>query len=191
MMSSVVFTSCGGDGKSSGKKKGKKTEFTLKQKMSKKMSEMSEMAELGTVEYTVKKVVKSADDKKWYQIGNRKILFNCTAYLKAGIDLSKFDASSVVVNEEEKSVVVKLPKAELLSFNMPPDKCVVEFEDVTWLRSHFTQDEKNRLLQLGEQQIRDAVPSLGILKDAEKNATSFFKSMLKQVGFESVTVKFE
>lgn len=155
------------------------------------MSQMSDVAELGSVEYTVTKIVKASDDASWYKIGDRKILFNCTAYLKAGIDMSKFDGSKVQIDEEKKSVVLTLPKAELLAFNIPPEKAVLAYENVSIFRSNFTAADRNHLLQLGEKNIREDVPHLGILKDAEKNASDFFKALLGQLGFEMITVKFE
>ena len=166
-------------------------ELSLEKKLSEKMSKMTDVAELGTVEYTVTKVVKAADDASWYKVGNRKILFDCTAYLKAGIDMSKFDGTKVEINEEKKSVVMVLPKAELLAFNMPPDKAKLVYENVSTFRSNFTASDRNHLLQLGEKSIRDDVPNLGILNDAEKNASDFFKAMLAQLGFEIISVKFE
>ena len=165
--------------------------ISLGQKLNQKMSEMTEVAELGSVEYTITKVVKASDDQTWYKVGDRKILFNCTAYLKAGIDMGQFDASKMEVNEETKSVVMVLPHAKLLSFNMPPDKTVLAYENVSTFRSNFSATDRNRLLTLGEKDIKDDVPNLGILEDAEKNASSFFKSLLGQLGFEQVTVKFE
>ena len=164
---------------------------SLEQKLSKKMSQITDVAELGTVEYTVTKVVKASDDECWYKIGNRKILFDCTAYLKAGIDMSKFDVTKVQVDEEKKSVVVTLPQAELLAFNMPPEKAKLVYENVSTFRSNFSAADRNHLLQLGEKNIREDVPNFGILKDAEKNASDFFKAMLGQLGFETITVKFE
>lgn len=164
---------------------------SLEKKLNQKMSEMSEVAELGSVEYTIEKVVKASDDAEWYKLGDRKILFKCTAYLKAGIDMSKFDASKVSINEEQKSIVLTLPKAELLSFNMPPEKAVLAYEKVATFRSNFSASDRNKLLQLGEKDIREDVPNLGILSDAEKNASSFFKALLGQLGFEMVTIKFE
>ena len=166
-------------------------QISLEQKLNQKLSEMTEVAELGSVEYTVTKVVKASDDVKWYKVGDRKILFKCTAYLKAGIDLGKLDASKIMVDEAKKSVVITLPKAELLALNMPPDKSVLAYENVATFRSNFSSKEKNHLLQLGEKSIREDVPNLGILSDAEKNASSFFKSLLSQLGFEIITVKFE
>lgn len=166
-------------------------EISLEQKLNQKLSEMTEVAELGSVEYTVTKVVKASDDATWYKVGNRKILFKCTAYLKAGIDMNKLDASKTEIDEEKKSIVFTLPHAELLAMNMPPEKSVLAYENVATFRSKFSASDKNHLLQLGEQSIRDEVPNLGILGDAEKNASSFFKSLLSQLGFEIVTVKFE
>lgn len=164
--------------------------LSLQEKMNAKVSELTEMSELGTVEYKVTKVVKASDDAKWYQFGDRKILFQCTAYLKAGVNLNKFDPSKVKVNESDKSVVVVLPKAELLSFNMPPESAKMVYEKVAITRFDFSARERNLLLQQGEKEIRDNVPTMGILQDAEKNATAFFKSLLSQMGFESVTIKF-
>ena len=166
-------------------------QISLEKKLSEKMSQMTDVAELGSVEYTVTKIVKASDDKTWYKVGDRKILFNCTAYLKAGIDMSKFDGSKVQIDEEKKSVVLTLPKAELLAFNMPPDKAKLAYESVSTFRSNFTAADRNHLLQLGEKNIREDVPNLGILKDAEKNASDFFKALLGQLGFEMITVKFE
>ena len=165
-------------------------ELTLREKMNAKVSELTEMNELGTVEYKVTKVIKASDDAKWYQFGDRKILFQCTAYLKAGVDLNKFDPSKVKVNEDEKSIVLTLPKAELLSFNMPPESAKMVYEKVAITRFDFSARERNLLLQQGEKEILDNVPTMGILQDAEKNAASFFKSLLSQMGFESITIKF-
>ena len=44
-----------------------------------RVRQMAETSELGTVEYTVKKIVK-CDDQQRFTIGDRKILFQSTAY---------------------------------------------------------------------------------------------------------------
>lgn len=165
-------------------------ELTLREKMDNKVAELTEMNELGTVEYTVTKVVKASDDPKWYQFGDRKVLFKCTAYLKAGINLKKFDPSKVKIDESSKSVVITLPKAEILSFNMPPEEAKLAYEKVALTRFDFTAQERNMLLQQGEANIRADVPNMGILQDAENNASAIFKSLLSQMGFETITIKF-
>lgn len=159
------------------------------QSLESRLQSMAAVAELGTVEYTVKKVVK-VKDSQWYSIGNRQILFQTTAYLKAGVKLDGFNADKVVV-DENKNVTVTLPHAQLLSFNMPADEINTVFEDYGLLRSRFSEEEQNHILQLGENDIRADVPNLGILDDAEKNATEIFTAMLSQMNFNSVNVKFE
>ena len=62
-----------------------------------RVQSMAASAELGTVEYTVKKIVK-CDDKQTFAIGDRKILFRSTAYLKAGVDLAGFTANNVQID---------------------------------------------------------------------------------------------
>lgn len=162
---------------------------SLEEKMNQKFSTMREMAELGTVEYTIRKIV-MADDEAFYTVGDRKILFSCQATMKAGISLADFNVENVKVNEAEKSVEVALPKAKVLAFNMPAEKIKLEYEKVGTFRSNFTADDRNNLLRQGEKAILDDAANLGILKDAEENARVFFETLLKQVGFETVNVKF-
>ena len=162
----------------------------LREQTTKKLSEMAAAGKLSTVEYTITKMVKASDDSTW-KIGDRKILFSCNAYLEGGIDMARYDASKVIIDETTKSISLTLPKAELISFNMPYNEVKLQYEKVTGLRTTFGADERNHALQLGESSIRKSVEELGILADAEKNARQFFTSMLKQLGYQTVTVKFE
>ncbi len=158
--------------------------------LNKRIMGLESMAELGTVEYTVTKIIK-ANDASWYRYGDRKILFSSVAYLKAGIDMQEFSMNNVVFNKEEKSVTVTLPKAKLLSFNMPPEKIHQIFNETTGARGEFTPEEINDLKIQAENAIRADIPNLGILQDAENNAKGFFKVLLTQLGFEIITIKFE
>ena len=152
---------------------------------------ISQMRELSLVEYRVRKIVKADDEGEWYKIGDRKILLSCTAYLKAGIDLSGFSAEDVDINRLDGSVTVTVPHAKLLSLDMPASEIREEYDHVTMLRHSFTAEERNALLRQGEKQIRSSVPSLGILEKAEENARRFFESVFTKMGFTSVEVVFE
>ncbi len=149
---------------------------------------LAESAELGTVEYKVKKIVKT-NDNQWYSFGDRKILFQSTAYLKAGVKLDNFSDKNVTLNGN--SVTITVPHAELLSFNMPPDETETVFENYGFFRSRFNAEEQNQILELGEKDIREDVPNLGILQDAEQNVKEVFTAMLTQMGFENITINFE
>ena len=152
---------------------------------------ISQMRELSLVEYRVRKIVKANDEGEWYKIGDRKILLSCTAYLKAGIDLNGFSAENVDINRLDGSVTVTVPHAKLLSLDMPASEIREEYDHVTMLRHSFSAEERNALLRQGEKQIRDSVPSLGILEKAEENARRFFESVFTKMGFTSVEVVFE
>ena len=152
---------------------------------------ISAMRQLSLVEYRVRKIVKADDEGPWYKIGDRKILLSCTAYLKAGIDLSGFSADDVDINRLNGSVTITVPHAILLSLDIPPSEIREEFDHVTLLRSDFTAEERNALLRQGENQIRASVPSLGILEKAEENARRFFESVFSKMGFTTVEVVFK
>ena len=152
---------------------------------------IAQMRELSLVEYRVRKIVKANDEGEWYKIGDRKILLSCTAYLKAGIDLSGFSAENVDINRLDGSVTVTVPHAKLLSLDMPASEIREEYDHVTMLRHFFSAEERNALLRQGEKQIRDSVPSLGILEKAEENGRRFFESVFTKMGFTSVEVVFE
>ena len=151
---------------------------------------ISEMRQLGLVEYRVRKIVKADDEGEWYKIGDRKILLGCTAYLKAGLDLTSFDMDDVDVDRLAGRVTVTLPHAILLSLDIPASEIRQEYDHVTMLRQSFSAEERNTLLRQGEKQIRDSVPSLGILEKAEENAGKFFESVFSKMGFTTVEVTF-
>jgi hypothetical protein len=148
------------------------------------------MKQLSLVEYRVSKIIKADDEGAWYKIGERKILLSCTAYLKAGIDLATFGPDDVDVDWTGRRVSVTIPHATLLSLDMPASEIRQEYDHVTMLRQSFTAEERNALLRQGEKQIRDSVPSLGILEKADENARRFFESVFQKMGFESVEVSF-
>ena len=56
---------------------------SLRDQLTERLSSLSNTAELGTVEYTVRKAVRARDEGEWFKIGNRRILFSCTAHIKA------------------------------------------------------------------------------------------------------------
>ena len=100
-------------------------------------------------------------------------------------------SENAVIDEERKSAVITLPHAEVLSVNMPPENINLEYENVGCFRNNFSAKERNKLLEQGEADINASINELGIIEDAEKEATSFFKTLLSQIGFQSVTIKFE
>lgn len=146
-------------------------------------------AELCTVEYTITKVVKADDKATWFKFGDRKILFTAKATMKAGISLNDMNNIKARIDNEQKSIVLTLPEPKILSFNMSPQDTHLEYEVVSLTRFNFDNAERNALLRQAEEDIR-ADSNIDILKDAKTNATAFFRTLLSQIGFEDIEIRY-
>jgi hypothetical protein len=111
------------------------------------------------------------------------------AYLKAGIDLEQIKDEDLLI--EGKKIVVKLPRAKLISLNLPPEEIKEEDQKTGFFRDGFNNAEKIELLSQAENSIRNSVDSLGILKKAEENAVFFIGKFIKRLGYEDVTITFD
>ncbi len=150
---------------------------------------LKETGQLITAEYTLSKVIRASDNKTWYKIGERKILINCEAYLKAGISLQNISADNFDVRND--SIAVYLPHAQLFSLSIPPDKIQVAYQEIGTFRDPFSANEREQFVAQAEPQIRSLVASLGILKTAEDNSVLFFRHLFQQAGFRYVGVSFK
>ena len=147
---------------------------------------LKDLAELATVEYNVTKIV-SYKDLAWY--GDRKILFETAATVKAGIDLNEL-ADQDIRLDGDAGVTVTLPRPKILLFNMKPEDMREIFNESGILRSDFSNQEKDALLSQGEKDIRAKVATMDILERASRNARILVESWLKRMGFPSVRVAF-
>ncbi|MDR1554005.1 MAG: DUF4230 domain-containing protein [Prevotellaceae bacterium] len=170
----LAFASCGQDSK----------------QMEAQVAKLAKLSELGTVEYVVSKVVKANDDATWFKFGDRKILFSCKANLKAGIDLSELAKDSVIVDYKQRAISLVLPKAKILSLNMKPDDIELVYEKTALTRFSYSNAERDMIMAQGEKDIKDKVPEMGILADAEKNAKFFLEAFFSQAGFSIIEIKF-
>ena len=157
-----------------------------------RIDQISSERQLELVEFEIRKFLKAQYKGAWYEIGKKKILLSCKAYLQAGIDLGDFNPmTDVVIDEERKSISLTLPCPTLLSMEMPLEEVEVADEKVTGFRSEFKMSEINTILRMGEEQILESVPSLGIIDEAKQKARLFFEPALKHLGFSSVYVSFK
>ena len=80
-------------------------------------------AELGSVEYTISKII-AVDHDVFYKIGERKVLFSSLSTMKAGVDLSLFCADSVDVDAKKKFLPLAC-RQKILRWNiLRPENCV-------------------------------------------------------------------
>lgn len=141
---------------------------------------------LSTTEYTLGKIIQWNDEGEWYKFGDRKILLSCKATVKAGVNLNSIKESDIEVQGSK--ITIQLPPPEIVSFEMNPDLIRTEMVDVNGFRSDFSQVDKAKVLQKGEESIRKDLKKLTILNEAEQNAKIFIIDFYKNLGFEQVIV---
>ena len=85
-----------------------------------------------------------------------------------------------------------MPAAKILAINLSPENTKMVYEKVSKTRFDFNAVERTELLRQGEAAIKhDITKETDILKEAEKNTTSFFTAMLSQLGFKQITIKYK
>jgi len=159
------------------------------------LQKMRQVAELGTVQYTVQKVVSNSDET-WQIFGDRKILFSMKAVIKAGIDMEQFDAGKVRISENRKdktrSIALELPQPRILSYNIRPDDVKMIYNQVSLLRTEYTNEERDAIVSIGEMELKtDPELTDMILRDARQNAGLFVEMLLRQSGFKNVEITFK
>lgn len=152
--------------------------------------QIQNLGTLATTEYTYGKILQLNDNKEWYKLGDRKILISVRAKVKAGVDLQKMKPEDVEVTDET-TLILRLPAAQIVSFEMNPSEIKTEMSDVNGFRMEFSQTEKLKILKMGETSIRQDMMESNIIKDAEKNARVFLTDFYKELGFQTVIVEFK
>lgn len=157
-----------------------------------RVRQLGEVSELGTSEYVLNFVFKNDDAfAERFKPGKRKILYSGTAYLKAGVDLSDFGPGNVKYDRSSGTLTVTLPKAKILSVNIPEEDIRPEHKHVAITRMDFSNEEKLKMRRKAEAEVYRNVNSLGILEDSQKNAKSVVEILFKPLGFDCVNVVFE
>lgn len=145
---------------------------------------LDKLTVLGTVEYKLNKVL-IAEDHQWYSIGDRNVIIQFSARLKAGIDLKKITINDISSN----SISITLPKPEIIMLDIDPDEVKYVYQRVSLARSDFSSKDLNDIMIKGEKEIYEKVEALGILNEASISAKMFLENWLKLNGFDKVEFK--
>ncbi|MCQ2287335.1 MAG: DUF4230 domain-containing protein [Bacteroidales bacterium] len=152
--------------------------------------EISEVAELGSVKYTIRQVIKGEDDNK---IGGKNILFGSIAYVKAGVDMTKFSDDNVEIDKINGSIKVTLPHAKILSINIPQDSIKEIYHHSGTFRGGYDAKERQEVLSTSQDELEEKIAGLGIEKEAETNTKILFEDLLVRLGYQrqNIHIKFE
>lgn len=145
-------------------------------------------AELSTVEYTVRQIIRNSDET-WKLLGDKKVLLSVKATVKAGIDLEQVTDSDIKI--DGKKARLTLPKAKIMTINIKPKDITIAYSKVGALRKKYSQKEIDEILRAGEYAIRtDQDLRQSIISEAENNAKDFFELLLKSNGFNDIEITF-
>ena len=152
------------------------------------VSQIQRLNRLETVSYSVDTVVEGKRTNAVLPdllFGDR-ILLVVHGQVTAGVDLSKLKPESVAVNN--RSVTLDLPPSQLFATRIDEGKSRV-FARTTGVLVPTDPNLETDTRRTAETQIEQAAMGDGILDTARANARASMESLLRGLGFESVTVR--
>lgn len=149
------------------------------------INKISNMSNLGTVEYSLSKIIE-VNDKQWFTIGPRKVLLSCKAYVKAGIDFTQIKV--IEIDDSLKSIKIEVPDPKIIIVSIPPSEIKLITTDIGFFRYNFTNEELNEVHKLAEIDINHKINELNILSEAKKNGKIFLFNFLSSLGFEKIII---
>jgi hypothetical protein len=147
--------------------------------------EIQELSELVTVRYSIQKVVGLEEDK--VPFGSEKILLMVQGEALGGVDLSLLSSNDVQVSEDG-VVTARLPQPKVMHVYVDEKQTRVWDRSKTWWTPWEPFDpeleQKARLAAL--EAIQAAALQMGILSNAQVNAETTIRKLLRTGGVESV-----
>jgi hypothetical protein len=150
------------------------------------INKLSQMSDLGTVEFQFSKIIKAEDEATWFKVGSRKVLISSKAYVKAGVDFSSIKINEV--DKVNKKVSLTLPKGKIISIDIPSKDIKVVFTDLGSLRSQFSNKEFEKIQIMGEKSIKDKISEMKLEEEAAKKSRKFLENWLRMSGFNEILI---
>lgn len=152
------------------------------------ITEVHKLNQLVTVRYSIQRVVGIREPK--VPVGEESILLMVQGEVLAGVDLDRVRTRDVEYGAN-RSIVIALPRAQMLNSFLDEDQTKVWDRQITWWTPWIPYDpdleHKARLQALND--VRDAALKMGILDQAEKNAKASIRELLSgfnlQVSFKT------
>ena len=149
------------------------------------LNKIQQLERLETVRFYMDKIVTGEHASRYLPefLSGDRLLLIVHGEVIAGIDLSKVQANDIIVRD--KSVTVRIPKAEIFIVRIDNDKTRV-YSRETGLFSRVDPNLETEVRRAAEQQLREAAMEEGILKIADKNAHATLTRLLEGLGFQQV-----
>ncbi|WLR51855.1 DUF4230 domain-containing protein [Bacillus tianshenii] len=155
------------------------------------VNEVRELAKLATAEAYVKTVIEEEDNRLFGKNINinfpgtkRKVLLIIPGKVLAGVDLKQVSENDIRVNDEEKTMTIILPHAELLqepSLNVD-DVQLFSVEGV--FRGEVKWDEGFAYAGEAKQQMTEEAEAMGLFTRAEDQAVKVLEEFFAKTGYD-------
>lgn len=156
------------------------------------INQIQGVSELTTAVFTMESIVPTEQDRKiaGLTVGTTRLLYIASGEVRAGVDLSRLTPEDVMINEEEKSVVVRIPPAEILDTKLDIKESRVYDYNRGFL--NLGPDVAPQLQTLAQQKTLETVVSAaceqGILNQARDRAQLTIRELLTASDYNQVKV---
>lgn len=148
--------------------------------------EINQLSRLETASYGMERIVTAErDNERLFGILGERLIFVAVGEVIAGVDLALMETSDMVVYDQT-TVAVHLPPAEIFVATLDNDLSYV-YDRERGLLGSFDAELETQVRQSAEAAILDAALERGILQEAENNAEAYMETLLRGLGFETIT----
>ena len=143
-------------------------------------------SKLEVAEYTVLKTV-SFDDKSQLKLfgystplpGEKRLMIPIEVKMKITVDLSFVTPNDISANDSTIVISIPAPKIEITSTKIDHDKSQ---ESVSWFRSNFTEQEREKFMKQGIEEVKKGISYLEINDIAKSNTENVLQPILLNIG---------
>ncbi len=170
---------------------------SMQERKSQVLEQIRDVSELATAEAVTKVIIEREDNKVFGQsIGinlpgtKRQLLVVIPGSVKAGIDLSQVTEEDFIIDEEEKTVLFRIPHADFLGgVNLDFERVDI-YSSEGLFRSEATINEAYELAEEAVKLVQEEAKQQQVLERAEKNAERLIRELFQFEGY-TVTIEYK
>lgn len=152
----------------------------------------TELRSVSKINFATMTVTKSitTERTKWYKIGKRIGVYSYDAYLRGYIDMNELRPEDISVNEEKRSVEVRLPAIRTEVAGRSPE-LRKEYEHIDFFRSRPDSRERAELKEMANEDFLREVKQNSELTEAlarttRHKAEAYFSALIEARGYSPV-----
>ncbi len=158
------------------------------------INKIKNASKLSTTQFIISKYIFAQKKKKFLFITSSKDYFAAHTYavIEAGIDFAKITKGDIDVNILEKSISIKLPKVEVLSFSYSPTNYtkLERFSFHKGIGGKFNVSDYDELFRNAQLEIQESLEFINIKPQVEKNTRTLLESYLQNLDFRAIYITF-